>query len=72
MYISTSTQAKAKYNAWKKVADKETSPEDAQKEYVQKVESLKEKYGMNEWTNERVSECGGEEERDVDGIGWNM
>ena len=41
-------QGKAKYNAWKKVAEKETSAEDAQKEYVQKVESLKEKYGMQE------------------------
>lgn len=37
---------KAKYNAWKKVVDEGVTPEDAQKRYVELVESLKTKYGF--------------------------
>ncbi|KAF2149969.1 acyl-CoA-binding protein [Myriangium duriaei CBS 260.36] len=38
-------KGKAKYNAWKKVAEEKTSPQDAQKKYVALVNSLKSKYG---------------------------
>jgi hypothetical protein len=39
-------QGKAKFNAWKKVADDKTTPEDAQKKYVELVEKLKGVYGF--------------------------
>lgn len=39
-------QGKAKYNAWKKVHEEETSPEEAEKLYIELVEQLKEKYGV--------------------------
>jgi len=41
-------EAKYKYNAWKKVVDEGVTPEEAQKQYVQLVEKLKEKYGFEE------------------------
>ncbi|KAL8648510.1 MAG: hypothetical protein Q9210_004950 [Variospora velana] len=37
---------KAKYNAWKKVADEEMTHQQAQEKYVKLVNSLKEKYGF--------------------------
>ncbi|KAM5348170.1 hypothetical protein ACJ41O_007994 [Fusarium nematophilum] len=40
-------QGKAKYNAWKKIAEEGISPEAAQEKYVALVESLKEKYGYD-------------------------
>jgi len=39
-------QAKYKYNAWKKVVDAKTSPQDAQKQYVALVTKLKGTYGF--------------------------
>ena len=39
-------QGKAKRGAWEKVAKEDLSPEEAQKKYVELVESLKEKYGF--------------------------
>lgn len=42
-------KAKAKYNAWKEVVDKENlTPEAAQEKYVELIESCKEKYGFDE------------------------
>ncbi|KAI9924896.1 hypothetical protein ASPWEDRAFT_110376 [Aspergillus wentii DTO 134E9] len=41
-------KGKAKYNAWKEVAEAGTSPEDAQKQYIELVEELKTKYGYDE------------------------
>lgn len=41
-------QGKAKYAAWKKVADEGISAEEAQKRYVDFIEKLKEKYGYDE------------------------
>ncbi|EON68224.1 hypothetical protein W97_07482 [Coniosporium apollinis CBS 100218] len=38
-------KGKAKYNAWKKVADAGTKPADAQKQYVEVVNKLKAKHG---------------------------
>ena len=40
------TQGKYKYNAWKKVVEDKTSPEDAQKKYVTLVTKLKGTYGF--------------------------
>ncbi|MCJ1277834.1 hypothetical protein MMC21_005648 [Puttea exsequens] len=37
---------KYKYNAWKEVSEKGTSPEAAQKHYVELVERLKKSYGF--------------------------
>ncbi|KAL8988265.1 MAG: hypothetical protein Q9177_002629 [Variospora cf. flavescens] len=37
---------KAKYNAWKKVADEGMTHQQAQEKYVKLVNSLKEKYGF--------------------------
>ncbi|KAI4223403.1 MAG: hypothetical protein L6R40_008507 [Gallowayella cf. fulva] len=37
---------KAKYNAWKQVEEDGVSAKDAQEKYVEKVNSLKEKYGF--------------------------
>lgn len=42
------TQGKAKYAAWKKVADEGISSEEAQKRYVAFIETMKEKYGFDE------------------------
>ncbi|KAL2040504.1 hypothetical protein N7G274_006947 [Stereocaulon virgatum] len=39
-------KAKYKYNAWKKLVDEKTTPETAQKEYVDLVEKLKGTYGF--------------------------
>ena len=39
-------QEKYKYNAWKEVSEKGTSPEAAQKHYVELVERLKKSYGF--------------------------
>lgn len=39
-------QGKAKKNAWKKLVDDGVKPEDAQKKYVELVNSLKGKYGF--------------------------
>lgn len=39
-------QGKAKYNAWKKVADEGLTHQQAQEKYVKLVNSLKEKYGF--------------------------
>lgn len=39
-------QGKAKKNAWKKVVDDNLKPADAQKKYVDLVESLKKKHGF--------------------------
>jgi acyl-CoA-binding protein len=44
--LSLSLQAKAKYQAWKEVKD--LDPEDAQKQYTELVNELKEKYGLKE------------------------
>jgi acyl-CoA-binding protein len=41
-------QGKYKYNAWKKVVDEKTTPETAQKEYVDLIEKLKGTYGFKE------------------------
>ncbi|EEQ85603.1 hypothetical protein RJZ56_006555 [Blastomyces dermatitidis] len=41
-------KGKYKYNSWKKVADEGLSSEDAQKQYVELIEKLKEKYGYDE------------------------
>lgn len=41
------TQGKAKYNAWKKEVDAGTTPEAAQKKYVELVEKLKNELGYN-------------------------
>lgn len=43
----THTQGKAKYNAWKKEVDAGTTPEAAQKKYVELVEKLKNELGYN-------------------------
>lgn len=40
-------QGKAKRKAWQKVVDAGTSKEDAQKQYIELVEKLKEKHGFN-------------------------
>ncbi|KAK4462278.1 acyl-CoA-binding protein [Cladorrhinum samala] len=41
-------QAKAKYNAWKKVALEDgLTAEEAQDKYVKKIEEMKEKYGYD-------------------------
>ncbi|RGP60183.1 diazepam-binding inhibitor gaba receptor acyl- -binding [Fusarium longipes] len=41
-------KGKAKYNAWKKVAEEDKlTPDAAQTKYVELVESLKEKYGYD-------------------------
>ena len=40
-------QEKAKWNAWKKEVDAGTTPEAAQKKYVEKVEELKNTLGYN-------------------------
>ena len=40
-------QGKAKYNAWKKVAEEGTTAELAQERYIAKVEELKGKYGFD-------------------------
>ncbi|KAF5007450.1 hypothetical protein FDECE_6212 [Fusarium decemcellulare] len=40
-------QGKAKYNAWKKVADEGISADAAQERYVKLVEELKVKYGYD-------------------------
>jgi len=41
-------QAKAKYNAWKKVAVEDgLTAEEAQDKYVKKIEEMKEKYGYD-------------------------
>ncbi|KAI9670990.1 MAG: hypothetical protein M1831_005075 [Alyxoria varia] len=39
-------EGKAKRSAWQKKADAGLSAEDAQKQYVETVEKLKEKYGF--------------------------
>ncbi|KAI8685815.1 ACB domain-containing protein [Fusarium keratoplasticum] len=44
----THPQGKAKYNAWKKVAEEGVTPDAAQEQYVKLVEELKEKYGYDE------------------------
>lgn len=41
-------QGKAKYNAWKKVAEEGITAEQAQERYIAKVEELKGKYGYDE------------------------
>lgn len=41
-------QGKYKYNAWKKVVDEKTTPQTAQKEYVDLIEKLKGTYGFKE------------------------
>ena len=38
-------QGKAKYNKWQELVDKQISQEDAEKQYIAKIEELKEKYG---------------------------
>jgi len=38
-------QGKAKYNKWQELIDKNISQEDAEKQYIAKIEELKEKYG---------------------------
>lgn len=38
-------QEKAKRGAWQKIVDAGVKPQDAQKQYVEKVNGLKEKYG---------------------------
>lgn len=43
----TYQQGKAKYNAWKKLADEGITAEQAQQRYVDKVEALKTKYGFD-------------------------
>ncbi|KAL8826153.1 MAG: hypothetical protein Q9191_003977 [Dirinaria sp. TL-2023a] len=40
-------KGKYKYNAWKKLVDAKTTPEDAQTKYVELVDKLKGTYGMN-------------------------
>ncbi len=40
------SQGKYKYNAWKKLVDAKTTPEDAQTKYVALVEKLKGTYGF--------------------------
>lgn len=42
----THIQEKAKRAAWQKLVDEKVSPQDAQKRYVQLVESLKKKHGF--------------------------
>ncbi|RYP50219.1 hypothetical protein DL769_010981 [Monosporascus sp. CRB-8-3] len=42
------TYGKAKYNAWKKVAEEGVTPEQAQEKYIAKVEEMKTKYGYDE------------------------
>jgi diazepam-binding inhibitor (GABA receptor modulating acyl-CoA-binding protein) len=41
-------KGKAKYNAWKKVADEGVTPEEAQTKYVELVERMKTEYGYDE------------------------
>ncbi|KAK2753418.1 hypothetical protein FQN55_003547 [Onygenales sp. PD_40] len=41
-------KGKYKYNAWKKIAEEGLSAEDAQKQYVELIEKLKEKYGYDD------------------------
>ena len=38
-------QGKAKYNKWQEFIDKKISQEDAEKQYIAKIEELKAKYG---------------------------
>jgi hypothetical protein len=38
-------QGKAKYNKWQEFVEKKISQEDAEKQYIAKVEELKTKYG---------------------------
>jgi len=38
-------QGKAKYSAWQKVVDAKTTPDQADKKYVEAVNKLKTKYG---------------------------
>jgi diazepam-binding inhibitor (GABA receptor modulating acyl-CoA-binding protein) len=40
-------KGKAKYNAWKKLVDEGKTAEQAQEDYVAKVEELKTKYGYD-------------------------
>ena len=41
-------QGKTKQKAWQKIVDEGVTPEEAQKQYVELVEGLKEKYGYDE------------------------
>ncbi|KAK7754127.1 hypothetical protein SLS62_003973 [Diatrype stigma] len=41
-------KGKAKYNAWKKVAEEGITAQQAQERYIAKVEELKAKYGYDE------------------------
>lgn len=45
--MSSLVQGKAKYNAWKAEVEAGTTPEEAQKKYVDFVEELKSKLGFN-------------------------
>ncbi|KFH40469.1 putative acyl-CoA-binding protein-like protein [Hapsidospora chrysogenum ATCC 11550] len=45
--LHTGKQGKAKKNAWQKVVDEGTTPEQAQEQYVALVEELKAKHGYD-------------------------